>query len=149
MKIKDESQWQAQLAEFAADPDPMAQVFQDFTVTWAEQAEELLVGRVNEDNDVLVRSPIQALRDALHPTEERVVRLTIGHLGMALLVLSTHWAPAGDPQEFYDSLTPIEQNLYADVAMVKLAALQEQAEEEPPLTREELAEALERAGQHD
>ena len=71
---------------------------------------------------------IQALRHTLRGTEEKLGRWEVGLLGMALLILSTHWEPAGEPQSFFDSMTPIEQNLYLDVAAIKLAEMQTQAQ---------------------
>lgn len=123
MKIKDESEWQQQLADFANDPDPIAETLREFVTTWAEAAEEMVAKRDKST------SPIRALRDTLRATEQSLGRLTVGYLGMALILLSTHWEPAGEPNEFFWSLTPLEQNLYADVAVLKLADLESKAQE--------------------
>jgi hypothetical protein len=122
MKVKDESEWQAQLAEFAADSDPRAQVFHDFVIAWAEGAEAL----IDQNGGHL---PIEALRDSLRATEVKVGRPPIGFIGMTLIVLATHWAAVYDIDEFFASMTTIEQNLFADVSVAKLADLEAKAEE--------------------
>lgn len=121
MKIRNESEWQGQLAEFSQDENPLAGLFRDFIIAWADAAEALM-----SDYDFPL-SPIKALRNSLRATEEVHGHFEIGFVGMALLILCTHWEPAGDPDAFYESLNPIEQNLFSDVARVKLAALQQEA----------------------
>lgn len=123
MKVHDESEWQQQLAEFAADEDnPLTVAFRDFLIEWAEEAEALLEGRAVP--------PIMALRSALRVVEGRREPLTIGLVGMGLVVLNTFWAPIEDADVFFESMTPIEQNLYRDVAMAKMSDLERKANEE-------------------
>lgn len=122
MKVKDESEWQLQLSEFAADPDPdMSNTMRDFVVYWCELAEAAM-------RDLPTDSPIMALRVTLRATEEHVTKFSIAFVGMALIIIGTHWEPVGTPDEFFASMTQIEQNLYADVAYVKLAHMQSQAQ---------------------
>lgn len=124
MKVKDQAQWQAQLAEFDQDPDPMAKTFATFVTTWAEAAEQELSWPEHSH-------PLAALRATLRYTEEKAGRITAGHVGMALVVLGTHWELAGTPDEFFHRMTTIEQNLFADVAVAKLEKLNREAEEKP------------------
>lgn len=127
MKVKDESQWQQQQADMAADPDPMARALSGFVIAWAEFAE----GDLDRYADTH-RQPIDALRATLRQAEtDQGGRLSIGFVGMALIVLGTHWAPAADINEFFGSMTSIEQNLYADVAVIKMAELNATAEDRP------------------
>lgn len=121
MKIRNEAEWQGQLAEFSEDENPLAGLFRDFVIAWADAAEALM------DNYDFPLSPIKALRGSLRATEEKFGHFEIGFVGMALLLLCTHWESAGDPDAFYESLGPIEQNLFSDVARVKLAAMQQEA----------------------
>lgn len=121
MRVKDESQWQQQLAEFAADDDPMSATMEQFLVYWCELAEKTI--------DQLKVSPIKALRYTLRATEEATTRPLVGFLGMALVVICTHWEPAGEPQEFFNSMTQIEQNLFTDVAALKVADMERVAQE--------------------
>lgn len=126
MRVKSESEWQQQLADFAKDGTPQAEVFQEFVIGWAEAAEAMLDdGAATEFHDPV----IFCLRNTLRATEAKIGRPPVGFVGMALIVLGTHWEPAGEPNDFFDSMTPIEQNLYADVAAAKLDDLNSQAEE--------------------
>lgn len=121
MRIRNESEWQGQLSEFAQDQNPLAGMFRDFVIAWAEAAEQLMY-----DHDFPL-PPVKALRGTLRAVEEVHGHFEIGFVGMALLILCTHWEPAGDPDAFYEALNPIEQNLFSDVARVKLANMQEAA----------------------
>lgn len=131
MKVKDEAQWQLQLAEFAADADPTSAVMKDFIVKWCELAEDQITNgwmyRSGFDAELPADSSIEALRKTLRTTEEAQGRIPVGFLGMALVVICGHWAPAGDPDQFFASLTQIEQNLFADVATLKLEHMEAQA----------------------
>lgn len=120
MQVKDESEWQSHLAELDKDTDPLAEVFKNFTIAWAENAEKL----------VELGSPaIEALRDTLRFTEDQQdAKMPVGMIGMMLVVLGTHWEPVGTPDDFFQSMTSIEQNLYGDVAAFKLMELQAQAQ---------------------
>ena len=89
-------------------------------MAWAEQAEDWITRRVPE--------PVEALRNSLRVVESERGRWTVGYIGMALVILSTHWEPAGEPDLFFDRLTPIEQNLFADVAQLKMEELAKAAE---------------------
>ena len=120
MKVKDESKWQQQCAEFAKDDDPRAEAFRDFVVAWADAAEEQ-VGEL---------SAIDALKDTLRAVERQVGPWPVNYLGMALVLLSTHWHWAGDPQDFALSLSPIEQSLYFDILAINLRDLQTSAAED-------------------
>lgn len=130
MKVRDEAMWQQQVAEFDRDPNPMAKDFQRFVETWAEMAEE---GRKFENLGTLFQdrtpTPIEALRQSLRTAEIRAGRWTIGFLGQALLLLASHWGEIEDIQRFYDSMTPIEQNIYNDVAAVWVNEKEKQAQE--------------------
>lgn len=133
MKVKDESEWQGQLALFASDPAPEAAVLRDFIVAWTETAEYRIDNNWKMvsgfEADKPKPSPIEGLRLTLRSVEQDKGRVPIGYLGMALLLIGEHWEPITSIDEFFDSLTPIEQNLYADVASVKFLDLQRQAEE--------------------
>ena len=107
MRVHDQAEWQLQRAAFAADPAPEADKLLNFTVAWAECAEDFLDRRGGE-------TPIVALRNSLRLAEERTEHLTIGFVGQALLLLCAYWAPIDNREAFYDSLTTIEQNLFAD-----------------------------------
>jgi hypothetical protein len=125
MRITDEAAWQAQLAEFAAQTNPNAGHLRNFVIAWAEAAEQLV------DHDT---SPIEALRTTLRTIEKTYGRQTTLQLGTALMVLTTHWAPAaGDDrgESFYLALTSIEQNMYLDVASVHYKAQEEAAKNVP------------------
>ncbi len=127
MIVRSEDEWQKYCAEIAADPDVRAQPFHDFLVKWADLAEEWL--GVDPDYTPSPSESVEALRETLRAAEEKG-RWTVGYLGMALILFSTHWLYAGEPAEFFNGLTQLEQNLYMDVAAVKLD-VQEQAAEEP------------------
>lgn len=131
MKVKDESEWQKQLADFAADPDPMAVLLPNFLIKWCERGERFL----EESSEYPPHGPrppwtepMGALRAGLRATELEEGRLQIGYLGMALVVITAHWEPAADPQGFFDSMTSIEQNLFADVAALKIADMELKAQ---------------------
>lgn len=130
MRVKDASEWQAQLAEFAADPDPKAEAFRDFVIAWAEAAENMVASSTRKQ--LMLESPIEALRASLRTVETRMGRWPVGFIGQALLVLCTFWEPAGDPKDFYASLSIIEQNLFMDVYAVKQEALNAEAQEAQP-----------------
>lgn len=121
MKIRNESEWQQWLAELATDEHPLTPHFREFVVTWAEKAEEIL-DQWPQD------LPTDALNLALEATEIAVGWTPTGMLGQALVVLGTHWGVT-DPEAFYDHLTPIERHLYAEMAAMKVAQLQEAAAE--------------------
>ena len=121
MRIRNQSEWQGQLAEFAEDQNPLALKFRDFVIAWADAAEKLMY-----DNDFPL-PPIKALRGTLRAVEQVHGHFEIGFVGMALLLLCTHWEGAGDPDAFYESMNPIEQNLFSDVTRVKLATMQQAA----------------------
>lgn len=133
MKVKDDSDWQLQLSEFAKDPAPEAIVLRDFVIAWTEAAEYRIVNNwqmvsgFQADNPK--PSPIEGLRLVLRSVEQDKGRVPIGYLGMALLLVGEHWELAGAVDDFFGSMTPIEQNLYADVASVKFMELHQQAEE--------------------
>lgn len=120
MKVKDEAEWQLFCAEIANAPDAVAEPFRDFLVAWAEAAEDWMGRRGGPG--------IVALRNSLRTVEAERGRWTVGFLGQMLVVLSTHWEPAGEPDLFFDHLTPIEQNLFADVAQLKMEELARAAE---------------------
>lgn len=126
MRVKDESEWRKQCADFAVDPDPRAEPFREFVVAWAEAAEEVLDDR--RGNSRNGGPAIKALDTVLRKVEASTGRWTVGYLGMALVLLGTHWAEAGDPDEFVKAMTPIEQSLYLDVLATKMAELQRSAE---------------------
>ena len=130
MQITDEDLWQAQCQEFADDPNPFAEVFHQFVVAWADAAESHLVRRIvtAEYDDHPLPSPIEALRQELPGSEERVGHFMSGFfVGQALVLLGTHWAYGGD--ELFESMTPIEQRLCADVYQLKLDELNTRAAE--------------------
>lgn len=133
MKVKDQSDWQGQLAEFAKDPAPEAAVLRDFVIKWTEAAEYRIVNNWQMvsgfEADKPQPSPIEGLRLTLRSVEHDQGRMPIGYLGMALLLIGEHWEPVTSIDDFFNSMTPIEQNLYADVASVKFLDLQRQAEE--------------------
>lgn len=105
MKVHDESEYQQQCAEWAASPNSAALAFQAYLETWAGHAEK-----------VEGVSAIEALRSTLRLAEKETERWSIGFVGQALLLLVTHWEPLGDRELFFDSMTPIEQNLLLDTA---------------------------------
>ncbi len=129
MKVRDEAEWQGQLAEFASDENPLAALFRDFVIAWADNAETAMERRVitAEYDDRPPPGPVDALRSTLRATEDVHGHFEIGFVGMALLILCTHWEPAGDPDTFYEKLNSIEQNLFSDVARVKMATLEQAA----------------------
>jgi hypothetical protein len=129
MKIRDLSEWQLQCAEFAADPDPISSRFLTFIQTWAAHAESMQDAWEAEERGDGPLSPIEALRRTLHPAEERTEHWTIGFIGQALLLLCHHWAPITDGEEFVASMTSIEQNLFADAAMIWQIKQQMKAQE--------------------
>ena len=125
MKVKDESEWQGQLAEFANDPQAeLAESVRHFIVTWADKAEEYLAQPLTQH-----ASPMEALRASLIQVEREQGRIAIVFIGTALLLLCTHWAPAGEPSDFFEDMTTIEQHLFADVAEAKLGDLSKLADQ--------------------
>lgn len=125
MKIRNQSEWQLQLAELAADPDPHAIPFRNFLVSWGDAAESYLDGCRGEFHN----EAIHALRNTLGPTEERVGRASTSFIGMALLLLYAHWDCGYTPDEFYGQLGPIEQHLLEDIGAMKAQKLMAQAQE--------------------
>ena len=111
MRVHDEAEWQLQKAAFAADPAPEADKLLNFTVAWAELAEETLA---TAEREAFGLEPIDALNATLRQAEERTEHLTIGFVGQALLLLCAYWAVITDREAFYASLSAIEQNLFAD-----------------------------------
>jgi hypothetical protein len=130
VKVKDESIWQEHLAEMAADPDPMAGILPGFIVKWCDTAESVMevYDKIPGLDATSPITPIEALRDCLRATEQSEGRLTISFIGMALLIIGTHWEPVGSIDEWFSSMTTIEQNLYADVAAYKFAQLNADSE---------------------
>jgi hypothetical protein len=123
MKIRDEADWQRQLADFANDPHPAATSLQNFLVTWANYAEGVLATvRLPE-----ITSPMEALRQTLVTTEQHTGRTSIGFIGAALTLLSMHW---GYGETLYDDMNPIERHLIEDATLVKLETLAAQAAQE-------------------
>lgn len=124
MRIKDESQWQLQRAEFAKDFDPRAEPFRKFVEGWAEAAEL--------DYGASGISPMQSLNATLRQAEtDTGGRWPVSYLGMALVLLSTHWELAGTPEDFMKDMTTIEQSLYLDILAIRMEELQTQAAEVP------------------
>jgi hypothetical protein len=129
VRVKDESQWQQQLADFAADSDPMADALPTFLTTWCDAAESVLDAWEEQQKGDGPLAPIRALRDTLRITEQTEGgRIQVGYLGMALVLICSHWEPTGDPNEFFESMTAIEQNLFADVAALKMLSMKLEAE---------------------
>lgn len=126
MKVRDESEWQGRLAEFAADPNPLAPLLRDFTIAWADHAESWLQSAHNEGIYVDDITAIEALRATLPRAEGGQGRVTIGMIGATFTLLSMHWEHGSS---LADQMTPIERRLLEDTVMLKLAQLQEQAEE--------------------
>jgi hypothetical protein len=115
MKVHDQADWQLQGAAFAADPSPLAPKFKAFIETWAEAAERYLEDRRRLPSP---ERPIQALRATLKSAEDTAGPFSIGFIGQALLLLCTHWAEIKDRDEFFHSLTTIEQHLFNDAVAV-------------------------------
>lgn len=125
IKVKDEAEWQKQLADFAADDEAeLASLLRDFCIAWAERSETVMDLWEQEESGDGPLQGIKALRWTLRSIEAEKGRFPVGFLGMALVLFTTHWEPAGDPKEFFESMTTIEQNLYLDVAQLKLTQLQ-------------------------
>ena len=125
MQARDLGEWQKQLAELDADANPTAQQFSQFVQSWGDHAEGLLLIHRNGESLGMEPglTPIEALRRTLRLVEEERGILSIGFLGMALVVLCSHWLLSGDPNEFFASMSPIEQNLFHEVATLKLAEM--------------------------
>lgn len=146
VKVSDEAAWQGQLAEFARDGDPNAAALQTFLTAWAENAERLHEENLNESATVATQqllgsregdtvalpslmAPMELLRATLRSTETQlggIERISIGFIGMALTLLSMYWDYG---ESIYDDMTPIEQHLVEDTALVKLVQLTQQAQE--------------------
>lgn len=125
MKVKDESDWQRQLADFANDAHPAATTLQNFLVTWANYAETWLgeahnAGVYHEDITAM-----EALRHTLATTENHTGRIPIGFIGAALTLLSMHW---GHGHTLYGDMNSIERHLIEDATLVKLEQLAAQAQ---------------------
>lgn len=132
MKVKDESEWQLFLAEVAADPDPIAETFREWLIAWADAAEKLLADWETSEafpgHDPHIA--VDALRDSLIGVCETKGRIGVGLVGQALVIYGTHWHYAADPDDFFAALTPIEQNLVADVMIAKGLQLEQRAQTE-------------------
>jgi hypothetical protein len=115
MKVRDESEWQGQCAQWAAYPDALK--FQKFVTTWAETAESLLDELLNSFDDTPLLTPIEALRRSLPLTEEKAGAWGASSIGQALLLLGSHWGVVDSPEAFVAGLNPIERNLYASTAL--------------------------------
>lgn len=125
MKVRDESDWQRQLADFANDPEPMAVVLQNFLITWANYAETWLQEAHGEgiyDDDI---TPMEGLRATLEITQEHAGRISIGFTGAALTLLAMHWIHG---EGLYDDMNSIERTLVEDAAQVKIDHLKAQAQ---------------------
>jgi hypothetical protein len=123
MKVHDQADWQLQCASFAADPSPLAPKFKAFIETWAENAEGLLAAIRDHPEYIAAQQDenadaMEALRNTLTRTEEKAGPFSIGFIGQALLLLCTHWEPITDRDEFFGSLTAIEQHLFNDAVAV-------------------------------
>ena len=120
MRVRDESEFHLLLAELASDTSEVAGPFWRFFTTWAEMAEAhlSLVG------------PAEALRRTLRHAEDETDHFSAGFLGMCLVLFYNHWDFDGEPDVLYNSLTPIEQHLFEDVAALKMLDLQKQAAQE-------------------
>jgi hypothetical protein len=129
MKVRDESEWQGQCAQWAAYPDAVK--FQRFVTTWAEAAEDLLALR-NSFDDTPLLTPIEALRRALPLAEQKVGIWGSSSLGQALLLLSSHWGAVASPEAFVAELNPIERNLYASTALAWKHFQESQADKATP-----------------
>ena len=117
MKIQDEARWLAQRAELGQKIGPQsAQSFIAFVEDWCEGAERIQTS--------LLR-PIEALRAALEPTEVRHGFLDTNLLANMLVVICANWAYGGD--DFFVSMTEIEQRLVIDVAGQMIAEQQDAA----------------------
>lgn len=124
MKVKDEAQWQQQCADFARDPSPSAEAFRKFLVYWAEAAEL--------DFAATGFSPMQSLNSTLREAEGATGgRWTLNYIGMALVLLSTHWVPAQDAKHFMEGMTSVEQNLFIDTLAAYKDEMQRAAAEVP------------------
>lgn len=129
MKASDEAAWQGQLAEFARDGDPNAAALQTFLIAWADNAEQWLQTAHNEGVYYDDITSMEGLRATLRCTETQlggIERISIGFIGMALTLLSMYWDYG---KSIYDDMTPIEQHLVEDTALVKLVQLTQQAQE--------------------
>lgn len=152
MKIKDEAEWQQFMQALEEDPDPKAKAFRQFVLDWAELAENQIEewGKQVPWKDDLSDRPIKALRDNLREVEKGSGRFPVGYIGMALVVFTTHWGEVEEIDAFVDSMTPIEQSLYADVASMKLLEMEMAAKAEgedefefpAELTPEQMADLL-------
>jgi len=116
MKVRDQSDWQGQCALWnAPDAQEGAREFQRFVTTWAELAEELLE---LSERDTHVAALRRVLRDAEAKVVEQHDHIATPMIGQALLVLASHWGVVDSPDDFYNQLNPIEQNLYQDAALI-------------------------------
>lgn len=124
MKVRDEAEWQAQAAQLVSDENPMAPLFHAFVLAWADAAEAVMAERSAEPYFQAhpdLNGPANALRATLPSVEQSLGQsVTTMLVGMALVVLFTHWDFGGEPQQFYDGLTTIEQRVYQEVALTKM-----------------------------
>jgi len=93
-----------------------AQAFIAFVEDWCESAERIQTS--------LLR-PIEALRAALEPTEQAHGYLDTNLLANMLVVICANWVYGGD--DFFVSMTEIEQRLVIDVAGQMIAEQQDAA----------------------
>lgn len=127
MKVHDEAAWQRQLADFAADPDEFTPRFKGWIIDWCEAAEKWLESAHNQGIHPDDITPIEALRATLRQVEKDHKHWPAVYLGAALLLICDHWEPAQPQDEFYGSMTVIEQNMFLDVAAEWVASHQQQA----------------------
>lgn len=116
MRVQDEEQWNRQLSEFNADE--LSRKFRDFLVFWVETAEKL-----NDENQ---QTPRGSLLRAFGVAEQALGYISVEWLGQMLLVIVQHWVYG---QEIWESLSAWERRLVEQATALKLAELQEQAQE--------------------
>lgn len=112
MRVRDDEQWNRQLSEFGADE--MSGRFRDFLVFWVEAAERI------------GGQPRDGLVGAFGVAERTFGYISVEWLGQMLLVIVQHWFH-GD--ELWESLSVWERRLVEQATALKLAELQEQAQE--------------------
>ena len=98
MKVKDEAEWQLFYAEIAAVRRRRRRAVPRLPGGLGREGRGL-DGCRRGHGDLLQSG---ALRNTLRTTETELGRWTVGFLGQMLVVLSTHWEPAGEPDDFFD-----------------------------------------------
>lgn len=124
MKVVDEAQWQERCALLETTEE--GKEFRKFLLAWMDEAERLVEWTY---------SPAEAQRRAFVKTEQQLsTRVSTHFLGQMLCVVAEHWDYG---EQMMEGLTPIEVRLVEDSLALKIAELEEQAQQKETVDAED------------